>query len=124
MQARIPTIRTGSILRNQACSRRAPGLKTLILKDTAFISSKSRFNPCRLLSYQHAKCRGTNRQTDRQVAFQLYIVHNSIQKQRTTAKELCMAHRFIQVLVQAHKSVFTSLVCLYQEQTSCSKNGF
>ena len=43
------------------------------------------------------------------------ITHHSIQKQRT-------AHGFIQVPVQAHKPVFTTLVCLYQEQTSVRTN--
>ena len=46
------------------------------------------------------------------------ITHHSIQKQRTTAKEPSM-HGFIQVPVQA---VFTTLVCLYQEQTSVRTN--
>ena len=48
------------------------------------------------------------------------ITHNSIQKQKTTAKELSMGS--FQVLVYTHKSVFTPLVCLYQEQTSVKTN--
>ena len=65
-----------------------------------------------------------DKQTDRQMAFQLYIVHHSIQKQRTTAKELCMAHGFIHVLVQVHKFVFTSLVCLYQAVRTDFKGAY
>ena len=43
-----------------------------------------------------------------------------MQKQRTTAKELSMGS--FQVTVYTHKSVFTRLVCLYQEQTSVRTN--
>ena len=48
------------------------------------------------------------------------ITHHSIQKQRATAKELSMGS--LQVLVYMHKSVFTPLVCLYQEQILVRKN--
>ena len=47
-------------------------------------------------------------------------MYHSIQKQRTTAKELSMGS--FQVPVYTHKSVFTPLVCLYQEQTSVRTN--
>ena len=41
------------------------------------------------------------------------IIHHSIQKQRTTAKELSMD--LFKCRCKAHKSVFTTLVSLYQE---------
>ena len=48
------------------------------------------------------------------------MTHHSILKQRTAAKELSMGS--VQLLVYTHKSVFTPLVCLYQEQTSVRTN--
>ena len=48
------------------------------------------------------------------------ITYHSIQKQRTTAKELSMGS--FQVPVYMHKSVFTPLFCLYKEHTSVRTN--
>ena len=48
------------------------------------------------------------------------ITHHSIQKTKNNSQRT--VHGFIQVPVQVHKPVFTTLVCLYQEQTSVRTN--
>ena len=61
------------------CTCRLLKINFVILKGTAFISSKSRFNLAVMiwLSYQDARCQKC-RQTDRQTTFQLYIIITSV----------------------------------------------